>query len=247
MTSDGELLRSYAETAAEPAFAELVRRHLDVVYAAALRQVNGDAHLAQDIAQTVFTDLARKAAVLSGRPVLTGWLYTSTHFAAAKVVRSEQRRRTHEQEASLMNELLQSGTPEVDWAKLRPVLDRVMHKLKASDREVILMRFFENRPLAEIGRVLGLSEDTARKRVDRALGKLRLILVRQGFNEAVALGMAKINIASELCKAFRDTYAEQHSGGKTGWLPTMLGAAKPAMAKVVERWINLSGAAGKAK
>ena len=64
---------------------------------------------------------------------------------------------------------------------------------------------------------------------------------------AVALGMAKINIASELCKAFRDTYAEQHSGGKTGWLPTMLGAAKPAMAKVVERWINLSGAAGKAK
>jgi tagatose 1,6-diphosphate aldolase GatY/KbaY len=64
---------------------------------------------------------------------------------------------------------------------------------------------------------------------------------------AVALGMAKINVASELCKAFRDTYAEQHSGGKTGWLPTMLGAAKPAMAKVIERWINLSGAAGKAK
>jgi len=65
--------------------------------------------------------------------------------------------------------------------------------------------------------------------------------------KAVALGMAKINIASELCKAFRDTYAEQHSGGKTGWLPTVLGAAKPAMAKVVERWINLSGAAGKAR
>jgi tagatose 1,6-diphosphate aldolase GatY/KbaY len=64
---------------------------------------------------------------------------------------------------------------------------------------------------------------------------------------AVALGMAKINIASELCKAFRDTYAEQHSGGKTGWLPTVLGAAKPAMAKVLERWINLSGAAGKAR
>jgi len=63
---------------------------------------------------------------------------------------------------------------------------------------------------------------------------------------AVALGMAKINIASELCKAFRDTYAEQHSGGKNGWLPTVLGAARPAMAKVIERWINLSGAAGKA-
>ncbi len=64
---------------------------------------------------------------------------------------------------------------------------------------------------------------------------------------AVGLGMVKINVASELCKAFRDTYAEQHKDGKTGWLPTVLGAAKPAMAKVVERWINLSGAAGKAR
>ncbi len=64
---------------------------------------------------------------------------------------------------------------------------------------------------------------------------------------AVGLGMVKINVASELCKAFRDTYTEQHKDGKTGWLPTVLGAAKPAMAKVVERWINLSGAAGKAR
>ncbi len=64
---------------------------------------------------------------------------------------------------------------------------------------------------------------------------------------AVALGMAKINVASELCKAFRDSYSEHHAGGKNGWLPTVLGTAKPAMAKVVERWINLSGAAGKAK
>lgn len=64
---------------------------------------------------------------------------------------------------------------------------------------------------------------------------------------AVALGMAKINVASELCHAFRDTYAEQHRGGKTGWLPTVLGAARPAMAKVVAQWIELSGAAGKAR
>jgi DNA-binding CsgD family transcriptional regulator len=113
-----------------------------------------------------------------------------------------------------MNELLQSGTPEVDWAKLRPVLDRVMHKLKASDREVILMRFFENRPLAEIGRVLGLSEDTARKRVDRALGKLRLILVRQGFNEAVALGTL---LSAHAAPAAPAGLAAAMAGGRNGW------------------------------
>ena len=92
MTPDRELLRQYAETRGEEAFAELVRRHLDLVYSAALRQVNGDAHLAQDVAQTVFTDLARKAEALSRRSVVTGWLYTSAHFAAAKAVRTEQRR-----------------------------------------------------------------------------------------------------------------------------------------------------------
>ncbi|HEY4414370.1 MAG TPA: sigma-70 family RNA polymerase sigma factor [Verrucomicrobiae bacterium] len=188
MLSDGELLQSYARAATEDAFTELVRRHLDLVYSAALRQVNGDAHLAHDIVQTVFTDLARKAASLSERPVLTGWLYTSTHFAATKAVRTERRRQVREQEAYAMNELSQSASPEFDWDKLRPMLDRVMHELKEADREIILMRFFENRHLVDIGQALGVSEEAMRKRVDRALDRLRLILTRQGFGGAVALG-----------------------------------------------------------
>src|SRR5262245_22133698 len=99
MTPDSELLRQYSEKHSEEAFAELVRRHLDLVYSAALRQVNGDTHLAQDVAQTVFTDLARKARPLSRHPVLTGWLYTSSRFAAAKLVRTENRRRAREEKA----------------------------------------------------------------------------------------------------------------------------------------------------
>ncbi|MGA2179858.1 MAG: sigma factor [Verrucomicrobiota bacterium] len=98
MTPDCELLRRYAGTKSEEAFAELVRRHVNLVYSAALRQVNGDVHLAQDVAQTVFTDLARKAVSLLRRSTLTGWLYTSAHFAAAKAVRTEQRRHAREQE-----------------------------------------------------------------------------------------------------------------------------------------------------
>ena len=130
MLLDRELLRRYAEADSEGAFAELVRRHLDLVYSAALRQVNGDAHMAQDVAQMVFTDLARKAATLWQRQFLTGWLYTSTHFVAANAVRKERRRRTHEQEALPMHELLQAPTPDLDWQQLRPVLDKVMHDLK---------------------------------------------------------------------------------------------------------------------
>jgi RNA polymerase sigma factor (sigma-70 family) len=185
MTPDSELLRHYAGTKSEEAFAELVRRHLDLVYSVALRQVNGDAHLAQDVAQTVFTDLARKAALLSRRATLTGWLYTSAHFAAAKVVRAENRRRDREEK--FMREPISETAPEPDWNKLRPVLDEAMHKLKESDREAILLRYFENRQFAEIGEKFGLNENAARMRVERALEKLRAVFLRRGIAATTTL------------------------------------------------------------
>src|SRR5450759_4060849 len=123
MTTDSQRLASFARTNSEDAFAELVQRHVHLVYSAALRQVNGDAHLAQDVAQTVFTDLARKAVPLSRREVLTGWLYTSTHFAAAKAARTEGRRRAREQEAHTMRELLHDPASDMDWDQLHSVLD----------------------------------------------------------------------------------------------------------------------------
>ena len=176
MIPDGELLRRYTETHSESAFTELVERHLALVYSAALRQVNGDAHLAQDVAQAVFAELARKAAALAGRPVLTGWLYTSAHFAAVKAVRAERRRHTHEEEAQFMNQLLCDPAPDLDWERLRPVLDAVMLELNETDREAVLLRYFDNRPHAEIADRLGLSENAARMRVERALDKLHALL-----------------------------------------------------------------------
>jgi RNA polymerase sigma factor (sigma-70 family) len=186
MTPDSELLRRYAETHSEEAFAELVRRHVNLVYSAALRQVNGDAHLAQDVAQTVFTDLARKAGSLARRSTLTGWLYTSAHFAAAKIVRTENRRRDREEQ--FMREPSSETAQEVgrvtpctpDWENIRPALDEVMHELKEADREAIVLRYFENRPFAEIGGKLGLNENAARMRVERALEKLRAVFLRRG-------------------------------------------------------------------
>ncbi len=185
MISDSELLRQFAKTNSEDAFAELVKRHVNLVYSAAFRQVNGDEHFAQDVAQTVFTDLARKADSLSRRENLTGWLYTSAHFAAAKIVRGEKRRRDREEK--FMREPNSETAPDVDWEKLRPTLDDAMHELKETDREAVLLRYFENRQFAEVGAKLGLNENAARMRVERALEKLRDIFNKRGITTATAL------------------------------------------------------------
>jgi RNA polymerase sigma factor (sigma-70 family) len=188
MTPDNELLARYAKTRSEDAFAELVRRYVDLVYSAASRQVGGDPHLAQDVAQTVFTDLARKARPLSRRQTLSGWLYTSAHFAAAKIARTEHRRRDRDEK--FMREQIQENTTNPEWEKLRPALDAAMHELKESDRQAILLRFFENHPFAEVGAKLNLNENAARMRVERALEKLRGILTKRGVTTTVAFATA---------------------------------------------------------
>ena len=109
MTDDAALLRRYAEEKSEEAFAALVRRHIDFVHAAALRQARGNAPLAQDVTQAVFTDLARKAATLARHEVVVGWLHTATRYAAAKAIRAESRRHVREREAHAMNEVLRES------------------------------------------------------------------------------------------------------------------------------------------
>jgi DNA-directed RNA polymerase specialized sigma24 family protein len=124
MDADIADLKKFAEEKVEAAFRELVRRRIDFVYAAALRQVGGDAHLAGEVAQNVFIDLARKARSLTARPNLTGWLYTSTRFAATKALRARVRRLNHETKAHAMNEILSdSSASEPTWSELRPALD----------------------------------------------------------------------------------------------------------------------------
>src|SRR5436190_6080832 len=182
MNDDAQLLRCYAEEASESAFSELVSRHIDLVYSAALRQVGGDAHLAQDVAQTVFADLARKARIVSRHGVLTGWLYQATRYAASKVVRTERRRATREKEAVAMQEL----SSEANWEQLRPVLDEAMSRLGAKDRDAVLLRYFERKELRAVGDAQGTSEEAARKRISRAVERLRRYLTTRGVSLSAA-------------------------------------------------------------
>lgn len=189
MNETSQLLADYAENGSETAFRELVSRYINFVYSTALRLVGSDSHLAEDVCQTVFIDLARNARKLSRESMLGGWLHRDTCFTASKLLRTERRRAIREREAALMN-----STPDHSEASLRaiaPVLDEAINNLDAEDRTAILLRFFEQNDFRTIGAALGSNEDAARMRVNRALQKLHLTLKRQGVTmSAAALGTA---------------------------------------------------------
>jgi RNA polymerase sigma factor (sigma-70 family) len=187
MNDDGELLRRYVVNGSEAAFRELVERYLNLVYSAAVRQLSGDTHQAEDITQMVFTDLARKAGRLLGHSSLAGWLYTSVGLAVKTVRRTTERREQREKAAMHMMESAQK--PEMDVDRLTLILDEGMHSLREGDRHAILLRFFQEKNFAAVGDSLGLNESAARKRVERALEKLRRFFERRGIAiSGVALG-----------------------------------------------------------
>ena len=179
--SDAQLLREYAERGCEPAFREIVTRHADLVYSAALRCVNSS-DLACDVAQSVFTDLSRKARPLADKLAdnasLVGWLYRSTRFAALNQLRDDRRRLAHERQA--MEQLLSNSETAPDWDRIRPVLDEAMNNLKDEDRDALLLRYFKNHDFRNVGRALGVSDDAAQKRVSRAVEHLREFFTKRG-------------------------------------------------------------------
>ncbi len=180
---DRQLLADYARTGSEAAFAQLVERHLGLVHTAARRQVQDDA-LAADVAQAVFLLLARKAGSLGGNIVLSGWLFRTTRFVAARAQRAEFRRQRREQEAIAMQEI---HAPDPHWNRLAPELDEALAGLAETDRNALLLRFAEGRNHREVGVALGLTEEAAKKRVNRALDKLRGVLAGKGVTLTVAL------------------------------------------------------------
>ena len=169
---DRELIRNYAIHRSDNAFTELVKRHLGLVYSTALRRL-GDPQTAEEVTQTVFTLLAQKARSLGPHVILAGWLYQTTCFKAAQRRRVEYRRLKREQEAAAMQHVHSSSETEAAWDRIEPLLDDAMQQLGERDRAAILLRFFQRKPFREVGLALGVEEEAARKRVDRALTRLR--------------------------------------------------------------------------
>ncbi|MHB8523873.1 MAG: sigma-70 family RNA polymerase sigma factor [Limisphaerales bacterium] len=176
MTTDLDLLKEYAQHNSETAFATLLHRHVDLVYSAARRQVRSP-QLAEEVAQSVFTDLARKAASLKPGTILTAWLYQVTRRTAIDVVRHESRRQFRERIASELNTMNSTAS---DWTQIEPLLDEAMEALDETDRTAVLLRYFENKSLREVGETLGASEDAAQKRVSRAVERLREFFAKRG-------------------------------------------------------------------
>jgi RNA polymerase sigma factor (sigma-70 family) len=174
--TDLELLQRYVRYNAEEAFAEIVRRHVDLVHSAALRQVRSP-ELAEEVAQAAFLKLAHHAPRLAPNTILTAWLYQVTRREAIDVGRRETRRRLREQVALEMNAINADAS---DWRQIEPILDEAMEVLDEADRVAVLLRYFENKSLREVGDTLGISDDTAQKRVSRAVERLRDFLARRG-------------------------------------------------------------------
>src|ERR1700722_10595685 len=197
MTDSQRLLADYVKHASEAAFRELTARYLDLVYSPAVRLVGGDTHLAEDVAQTVFLDLARLAKGLSSEVRLGGWLHRHTCFVAAKTLRGERRRQSRERQAAEMNAL--QNHSEAHLGQVAPILDEAINQLGAADRTAVVLRFYERLDFRSVGEALGSNEAAAQKRVSRALEKLHAQLRRRAVTlSAVALGSV---LAGEAVKA----------------------------------------------
>jgi uncharacterized protein (TIGR03435 family) len=176
-------LKQYVE-GDESAFAVLVERYVHLVYSTALRQV-GNPSQAEEITQAVFIILAQKAKSLGPRTILSGWLYQAARLAAANFLRSEIRRQKREQEA-YMESLLNEPTPNL-WQQIAPLLDDAMGHLSENDRNVVVLRFFQNQSAAEIGDALGIDSATAQKRITRAVGRLREFFAKRSVAHSMEL------------------------------------------------------------
>jgi RNA polymerase sigma factor (sigma-70 family) len=181
--NDMALLREYADSNSESAFAEIVHRHINLVYSVALR-FTGNGEDAQDVTQAVFVILAKKATIISPKTVLTGWLYETTRFTAMNFLTGKTRRQAREQEA-YMQSILDSNTESI-WRQLAPMLEDAMTRLSEKERTLVALRFFENRSVAETAAALGIQEWAARKRVERALEKMQQFFAKRGVTSTAA-------------------------------------------------------------
>ena len=225
---DLELLWEYGRSGDSAAFARVAERYVDLVYSAALRQVR-DPHVAQDVTQAVLIILMNKAWRLPAGTVVAAWLLKVTRYAALDALKLQGRRRHHEQRAAQMRPEAfhppDGANEPVKWDEVAPVVDEALMKLRAADRDAIVLRYLLGKSTQEIAWVLGIAEDAARQRVSRAMGKLRATLARRGVGGArtadeTALGAMMVAHAVERAPAGVIELARTIAGPASGALST---------------------------
>ena len=239
-TSDHDLVEQFARDHSEPAFATLVDRYVPLVHSVALRHAQ-DPQQAQDITQVVFILLARKAGSLGRGAVLPGWLYETARLTAANWRRHETRRLRREQDA-YMESAVEEAAPEAVWSELAPLLDDAMSHLSTTDRDAIVLRYFQNKTLPEVGSALGLGESAAHKRVSRALEKLRKLFLKRGVT--LAVGVIATAISTQSVQAAPAGFATVITSGSLQ--TASVGAAVAALVKgntYMKIWMKLKLAA----
>ena len=186
---DTELLTLCVENRSEEAFSELCRRYSRLIFNTCLREI-GDRSLAEDATQGVFLLLSQKVASLRGRDTLAGWLYTASRYVSKNLIKHERRRRLLEERAtleSMAENKNSSGIGNPLWDQIEPHFNEALSRLKSVDRDAILLRFVQEQSFGDVGVNLGISENTARMRVNRALEKIKSHLSRVGIAVSVAI------------------------------------------------------------
>jgi RNA polymerase sigma factor (sigma-70 family) len=227
---DNSLIAEFNARRSEAAFAALVRQHVNLVFATAMRQV-GDAGAAEEITQNVFVALAQSAGKLSSHPTIAGWLHQTALNKSREWLRAELRRRKREQVA--INLELTRAEGDSVWAPLVPLLDEALLKLSEPDRQAVILHFMEGRNFQEVGSTLGVGEDAARKRVNRCLGQLTDFFRRRGFAvPTLAVGAPLFTLSSQAApaglaaSAMTAGLAAAHSAAATSTLTLIQGALK---------------------
>ncbi len=231
--TDAQLLREFAQLQSDAAFRELTRRHVNLVFGTACRATN-DHPAAEEITQNVFIALARKAAWLQREASLAAWLHRAALLEARQWWRAETRRRTREQTATELETTMK--TTARTEAAMSAVLDEALLELREGERQAVLLRYFEGRNHREIGAALGIGEDAARKRVDKAMDQLLASFRQRGF----AVGSAALLVTflsgatqaapTNLAAAASAAALASGSGATLPWLAKLLGLSRAKLA-----------------
>ncbi len=225
--NEHELLHAYVEAGSEAAFTELTARYTDLVYSSAMRQVQSP-QLAEEVTQSVFLALACKASRLRREVVLSGWLLRATRYLAMDIQKAEWRRQKREQIAAAMVEPVRLPEEAPVWQSALPILDEALDRLRQCDRQALALRFFEKKGFDEVGRILGISEDAAKKRVGRAVERLRRGLLRRkvilsalaltGGLAAESVKAAPVWLAARAARTALSSVAAAEAAGLGSWL-----------------------------